>query len=164
MLAEMMAGFFKIDPTKSLPLTRLPFDMRMILESGRKNYQAGLSAQQNWIEGWQALMQAQVRQASTTLETSTALFREVLKEGTPEEKILRQAEAVKKLYGSYVENIREARDTLEDLNRESADMMHRRVYAALNEVRDSLEKPEPAKAAAPVARISRPSSSKKEAA
>jgi phasin family protein len=111
-------------------------DVRGMMETQRRNLQTMAEAGRMVMTNWQAMMQRQAEMASTFAQTQSEIFREGLKEGTPEEKIARQADMFKKAYEASVEQSRDMADMMMKANRETADMMQKRVRCTLNEMRE----------------------------
>jgi len=125
----------KQSATTSPFLTMAP-DVKGMMETQRRNLQAMAEAGRMAMTNWQTMMQRQAEMASTFAQTQSEMFRETLKEGTPEEKIARQADMFKKAYEASVEQSREMADMMMRANRETAEMMQKRLRCTLNEMRD----------------------------
>src|SRR5436190_14653904 len=90
--AELFAqnGFAKLMEGQNFP-----FDMKNFLETQRKNMQAMTQAQQTAIEGFRALAQRQSELLSQMMEDNSGFARSMMGEGTPEEKIAKNAKLFK---------------------------------------------------------------------
>lgn len=117
----------------------LPFDMNAVLEAQRKNIQALNEAQQLALEGYQAIAQRQSEIISQIVEDNSAIAREVLNEETPERKVAKQTDLVKKVYERSVTNFRELSDMLAKSNQQAADIINKRVSANLAEIKAAWE-------------------------
>jgi phasin family protein len=116
------------------------FDIKSFLETQRKNVQALTRAQQLAFQSMQDLAQRQGEILSQMVEDNSALARELLAEGTPEEKISRNAEIFKEVYERTVTNLKELSEMVGKANQEAGAVINKRVSATMNEIQDSLEK------------------------
>ena len=134
--------FFNTDFLKSFaPANNLfPFDFGAILETQRKNLQAVTEAQQLVVENFQAIAQRQSQILSQIVEDNTSIAQQIMTEGTPEEKVSRQAELVRTAYERSVSNLTELADLVSKSNRESGEIISKRVTASLTEFKSTIEK------------------------
>lgn len=119
---------------------KLPFDLKDVLEAQRRNIQALTEAQQIAFENLQAIAQRQGEIISQMVEDNSAIAKGLLSEGTPEEKISKNAEFFKKSYDRTVAGIRELSDMVSKSSIETSDVINKRVAASMNEIKSSLEK------------------------
>ncbi len=133
-------NWLKVDLSKTLPgLASVPVDMKNIMESGRKTFQAFSEAQQVAIESFQTIAQRQAEILSQFVHDQSAIASASINEGTPEEKIARSAELVRKSYEKTISSQREVADLLSKSNREATDIINKRVATALNELKSTVE-------------------------
>lgn len=125
------------------PLMSVP-DMRQMMEAQRLNFQAFSEAGKLAMTSWQALAQRQADMVSTFAQTQTEIFRESMKEGTPEDKMARQADMFKRAYETSLETSREMADMMMKTNREASDMLQKRVKGTLNDIRGMIARTEDA--------------------
>lgn len=118
----------------------MPFDMQSIMDIQRKNIQAMSEAQQITIENFQALMQRQSQSISQLVEDASKFAKELMSEGTPEEKIARNADIFKTLYERSVKNMNELNEMLNSSNQEASKIINKRVSASMSEIKSSLDK------------------------
>ena len=118
----------------------MPFDMQSFMETQRKNMQALSDAQTITVESLQALAQRQSAILSQMVEDNATLAKEMMSEGTPEDKIARNAELIKKCYERSVKNMNELSQMINQTSAEASDVINKRVKATLNEVKSSMEK------------------------
>lgn len=118
----------------------LPFDMQSFMETQRKNIQAVSEAQQISFDRMQAIVQRQTEIMSQMVEDQSAIAKELLAEGTPEEKISKNADAFKKVYERSVKNMNELAEMLNQSSQEATKVINKRVSATMNEIKSSLEK------------------------
>lgn len=135
-------GFFTGDFTKvfaTIP-ANVPFDMQSFFEVQRKNFQAFTEAQQLAIEGLQAVAQRQTEIISQMVEDNSRLAKEMMAEGTPEDKVSRQTDIVKKSYEKSVGDAKEIADLVSKSSQQASEIINKRVYASLNELKAAIEK------------------------
>lgn len=132
--------WIKPDMTKSIPgVANMPFDMKTVMDSGRKTFQALTEAQQLAVESMQTIAQRQAEIMSQIVQDQSQIAREIINEGTPEEKIARGAELVRRAYEKTVSGMREVNDMMNKSNREATDIINKRVACALSELGNSAE-------------------------
>ncbi len=126
----------------------LPFDMNALMDTQRKNMQALTEAQQHALEGLQAIAQRQATIMSQIVEDNSAIAKEFMGEGTPEEKLSKNADMFKKIYERTITNLQELSEMVNKSNNESSKIINKRVSASMNEIKGSVaEKKEQKKAA-----------------
>lgn len=118
----------------------VPFDMKSFLETQRKNVQALSEAQQITVENLQAIAQRQAEILSQIVEDNSNIAREMMLEGTPEEKISKNADLFKSLYERSVKNLNDLAEMINSTNQEAGKIISKRVSATMNEIKSSLEK------------------------
>ncbi len=116
------------------------FDMKSFMETQRKNIQAVTQAQQLAFQGLQAVAQRQGEIISQIVEDNSALTKELLSEGTPEEKISKNAEIFKEVYQRSVSHLKELSDLISKSGTDASNVINKRVTATMNEIQVSLEK------------------------
>ncbi len=120
----------------------ISFDLGACTEIQRKNLQALTETQRLALEGLQSLLQQQTQMISGLVESGTGYAREIVREGTPEQKIARQIDLVKKNYERAVESWAAAADLIRQTNRDAAGLINGRVTGSMNEIKTFLEKEE----------------------
>lgn len=123
----------------------MPFDLQSFLETQRKNIQALSEAQQVSVENLQTIVQRQSAILSQMVEDNAQLTKELMAEGTPEEKIAKNAQMFKSAYERSVKNMNEITELLNQSNQEASSIINKRVSATMNEVKAALEKAAPDK-------------------
>lgn len=118
----------------------LPFDIKDLMETQRRNVQALTEAQQQAIEDMQAIAQRQAEVLSQLVEDNSNIAKSILSEGTPEEKIAKNADLFKKVYERTVNNMRDLSEMINKSNIEAGNIINKRVAASMNEIKNSLEK------------------------
>lgn len=140
--ANAYANFFNPDLIKSfIPANTLfPFDLGALLETQRKNIEAFTEAQQVAVSNLQTIAQRQAELLTQIVEDNRALSQGILSEGTPEEKVSRQADAVRKSYERSVSSLTELSELVVKSNREAGEIITTRVTASLSELQSGLDK------------------------
>lgn len=115
-------------------------DMHSFLETQRKNLQALGHAQQLTFESLQTIAERQSEILSQMVEDNASLAREMMAEGTPEEKIARNAEIFKNVYARTVSNMKELSEIINKSSHDATNVINKRVTATMSEIQDSLEK------------------------
>lgn len=118
----------------------MPFDMQSVLETQRKNIQAFSEAQQIAVENFQAIAQRQSQILSQLVEDNSKIAKELMAEGTPEEKIAKNADLFKSLYERSVKNMNELNEMLNTSSQEASKIINKRVSASISEIKSSLDK------------------------
>jgi phasin family protein len=137
----MVNGNNFFDMTKVMGDFRVPtLDVEAVVASQRKTIEALAQANQLAVEGVQAVARRQVEIARQTVEDFTGFFREITQPGTPEEKVAKQAEAVKGALEKGLSNARELAELVTKANTEAFNVLNKRVTEGLDEVRDYAKK------------------------
>ncbi len=132
--------FMSPDAIKLMPAFKpFPFDAKLVMESFRKNIQALSDAQQMTLEGFQTIAQRHSGIMSQVIEDQLRMARELIAEGTPEEKIVNQAEAFQNFYERGIKNMREIKDMMSKSSSAGMDIINDRIVATLDEVKSSLK-------------------------
>ncbi len=139
------AKFFGSEFASNLPSSSqfLPFDVKSLLETQRKNLQAFSEALQVVVESSQTIAQSQAEILSQFAADNSSLIQEIASEGTPEEKIAKHADLIKKNYEKSVANWKEISDIASKSGKEATDIINKRVSASLTEIKSSLGKKGP---------------------
>ena len=133
-------NWLKVDLSNPIPgFGSAPVDMKNLMESSRKTIQAITEAQQIAIESMQTIAQRQSEILSQFVQDQSAIARDIVNEGTPEEKIARSAELMRKAYEKTISGSREVADMLNKSTREATDVINNRVTNALNEIKTTVE-------------------------
>ncbi|MCB9978911.1 MAG: TIGR01841 family phasin [Rhodospirillales bacterium] len=136
-----MEQFFSADFAKGFAsMQGLPFDVNAVMETQRRNMQAFSDAQQMAIEGIKAVAARQSQILSQILEENSQIAREAMAEGSPEDKISKQADRLKKVYEKGVAGAREISDMMGKSNQAAQDVINKRVSASLTEIKSAVEK------------------------
>lgn len=138
-MSDTLKKFLNPEMMQLMPAFRpFPFEIKSIMESARRNMQACAEAQQMMIEGCQTLAQRQRDMMSQAIEDQMSLMRALMADGTPEEKIARQADMMKKCYEHMAADCREMQEMTSKSTYACCDIMNARVSGTLREVRDTM--------------------------
>lgn len=116
------------------------FDMGVIMETMRKNTQAMTDAVRLGMEGVQQAMSRQAELVGRMASDNSDFASSLLTEGTPEQKVQRQAELMRKSYETSIRNAREVSDIIAKSGEEAAEIINRRVSASLTEFKSAFER------------------------
>ena len=118
----------------------IPFEMKDLMETQRKNLQAFTEAQQLAMESMQAVAQRQTEIVSQIIEDNSNIAKELMGEGSPEQKLAKNAELFKKLYEKTTVNMQELSDMISKSGAETGKLLNKRVSASMGEIKSALEK------------------------
>jgi phasin family protein len=118
----------------------MPFDMQSFMDMQRKNAQAVTEAQQMAMQNMQAVLQRQAEILSQIMEDNSNLAKGMMTEGTPEEKISKNAKLFKNVYERTVASLQELSEMINKSNMEATKIINKRVAASMTEIQSSLEK------------------------
>ncbi len=116
-----------------------PFDIKTLMELQRKNLQALTEAQQVTVESIQAIAQRQSEILSQMMEENSSLAKELLGEGSPEDKAAKNADIAKTMYEKSIKNIREISDMLNKSSLVASDIINKRVTDNMSEIKSVLK-------------------------
>jgi phasin family protein len=115
---------------------KTPFNVEPLLAAQRRNIEAFTAANQAVNEGLQTLARRQVELVRQSIEEAGALVNSLISSpGTPEEKVLRQAEASKAVVEKCIANAREVAETLNKYNAQALEVVTSRLNESLEELR-----------------------------
>ena len=118
------------------------FDFTALMEIQQKNIQAISDANKLAFEGLQAVAQRQAELFSQTVAESSSLIKEIMAEGTTEEKAARQADLVKKAYEKSVSDWHLLTSMIGGAGEEASNIISNRVVSSLTEFKSALNKNE----------------------
>lgn len=118
----------------------IPFEMNDLMETQRKNLQAFTEAQKMAVENLQAVAQRQTQIVSQIIEDNSIIAKELMSEGSPEQKLAKNAELFKKLYDKTARNMQELSDMVSKSGAETGQLLNKRVSASMGEIKSALEK------------------------
>jgi len=92
------------------------------------------------FEGLQAMFKRQVEIARQSIEESTAVARQLVETGSPQEKAVRQTELTKDAFEQALANSRELSEIITKSNSEAFELLNRRFFQILDELKDGIAK------------------------
>lgn len=116
------------------------FDVNPLLEIQKKNFEAFMEAGKLVLEGLQGAAQRQSEFLSQAITESSAMVKDIVAEGTPEQKITQQTALTKKCYEQSVTNWRELTGIVNKSGKQAADIIQDRVASSLMEYKGVLHK------------------------
>jgi phasin family protein len=118
----------------------MPFDIQSLMETQRKNIQCFSEAQQLTLQNMQAMANRQAELFSQTLESQSSLTSDLMREGKPEDKLAKNAEAIKASYEKAMSNAAEISEMVKKANAEATGLLNKRASASIREVRSAMLK------------------------
>ncbi|MGO8917757.1 MAG: phasin family protein [Stellaceae bacterium] len=127
-------GFF--DVTKAFGNFRPPeLDVEAVAATQQKNFEALTHANQLAVEGVRALAQRQAEIAQQAVEEASALVREWMQPGAPEERLAKHVEAAKQAFETGLANARELNELSAKASMDVFSVIAKRVSEGFDEVR-----------------------------
>ena len=140
MAQKFTSPFFNNDLKSSLTDFSTPtLDAEAVIHTQRKNVEAANIVGQKMLEVTQSLMRRQVQASQEIVEDAGKLMRDLMGDGTPEEKAVRQTELLRKSFEKAVKNFKDISDTAQKARSEVGDIVTDRVTAGLVELKYSLQ-------------------------
>ena len=137
-----MNPFFEADFSKLMDVTKVMGDFKMptmnfeaMMNAQRKNIEAMTAVNQAAYEGFQALVRRQAELVRQGFEETTNIVNAIMSCPTPEEKVIRQAEASKAAVDKCIANAREIADTIAKCNNQAMEIVSHRMSEGLEELR-----------------------------
>ena len=141
MPAKQAPSNVEFDITKYMGDLKVPgVDIETLVSSQRKNIEAFTQANKLAFEGMQAMFKRQVEIARQAIEESTAVARQLVDNGTPQEKAVRQTELTKEAFEQALANSRELTEIIGKSNAEAFELLNKRFFAVLDEIKDGIAK------------------------
>ena len=143
--------FFEVDFSKFMDMSKMMGDMKMpsfnyeaIMGAMRRNVEVCTAVNQVAFESMQALVRRQAELGRQNFEEATAVMNSMMSCPTPEEKVIRQAEASKVAVEKCMANAREVAETVSKCNYQAMETLSNRMTEGLEELRSIIK---PAQAA-----------------
>jgi phasin family protein len=131
------ADFSKImDISKMMGEFKMPgFNMDALMAAQRKNIEAMTALNQAAFESMQSIAHRQAELARQTWEDTSNLMNAIMSPPTPEEKVVRQAEASKAAVEKCMANAREIGETVAKCNYQAMETVSNRLSEGIEELR-----------------------------
>lgn len=136
-LTKIYADFFG----KSVPsYNPLSIDFGTILETQRKNWQALTEIQQLALDSLQTIARSQSEIVTRMFESNSTIARELIGDGTPEQKVARQTDLARKSYEQSIAGWQGLAEAARKSADEAAEILSKRVTASFSEFKSAIEK------------------------
>ena len=142
--------FKDFDPTKMFDMSKLAsefklnglngVDVQAVVSAQKRNVEALTAANQLAAEGFQALARRQTEIMRQTVEATTAAMRDLIGQGSPEEKAARQTEFAQEAFQRAINHSRELAEMMQRAQGEAFDVINRRVNESLEELKSMIRK------------------------
>lgn len=109
------------------------FDLNILMETQRKNVQAVTDAVQLGMEGVQQAMTRHAELMGRIAQENSNIASQLMTDGTPEQKVQRQAELMRRSYEETIKGARELGGIISKSQEDAAEIINRRVTASLSE-------------------------------
>ena len=116
------------------------FDWEAIMAANRRNMEAFAQANQLAAEGAQAIFRRQGEILKATMEDANRQVKTMLADGTPEDRVARQTDAIKTAFEQAMANYREMVEMASKANAEALGVMSKRVSESLDELKGAVAK------------------------
>ncbi|WP_421707415.1 phasin family protein [Algihabitans sp.] len=127
------------DITKMFEQYKMPgIEVEKLVDAQRKNIEAITSANRVAFEGMQAIMQRQGEILRQSMSEASAVMQDMAAAGTPEDRMAKQAEVLKKAFETALSNVKELAEMGAKSNTEAMETINKRVAESLDEVRDAV--------------------------
>ena len=134
-MAQQENPFLNIDFQKMMMDFKMPgIDAEALMNAQQKNIEAITNANQLAAEGMQAIGKRQAELFQQAIEEAQKSLGDLMAQGAPEERVAKQAEAVKTTIERTVTNMREISEMLAKSNQEAFDVINKRIAESLDEI------------------------------
>ncbi len=141
-MADARSNPFDFDVTKMFADFRFkPFDMEAVWTAQRRNIEALSQANQAAVEGVNALARRQMELTRETFEGFSALLREMAQPASPEDRMAKNTEYVKKMMEKGVCHGREVATIAAKAGTDATEILHKRASEGLDELRALASQP-----------------------
>jgi len=114
--------------------------MTSLLETQRKNIDTVAKAHKMALSNLQELTQKQADILAQMVDDNAALASDLMSDGSPEDKLAKNAELMKSTYERSLKNLEEISTLINKHNTDASNLITKRVQDSMNELKDSLEK------------------------
>ena len=134
--------FFEADMSKFFDMSKMPsgmqmpqFDMEAATSLQRKNIEAYTALGQAAFESFQSLWHRQADAMRQMMEETSQTMQSMTSCASPEEKVMKQAEASKAAIDKCLANVRDIAETVAKCNTQALDTVSNRMNEGLDELR-----------------------------
>jgi phasin family protein len=129
-----MFGEFKMPNMPQMPQIPM-FNMEALMAVSRRNIEAMTAVNQAAFENWQSLGRRQAELFRQGIEEASTTLKAVMASETPEEKVMRQAEASKAALEKCMTNMRDIAETAAKCNALTMETVSTRMNEGMEELR-----------------------------
>ena len=134
-------NFFETDITKMVADFKVPgLDFEAVMSSQRRNVEALTKANQLAFEGLQAVARRQSEIARQLVDETNAVVKELMSQGSPEEKVAKQADVMRVQFEKNLANLRELSNLMSKSNDEASAVLSKRFSEGLVELKSQVQK------------------------
>ncbi len=132
--------FMNGDFTKIFADYKMPnMDMDAMIHAYRKNVEAMTAANQLCVEGMQTMMRRNIEIMRQNMEEISSMMNELSTEGTPEEKLSKQADRLRASLERNITSMKEMADIAAKANGEASDVVTGRMTAGIDEWKSAVK-------------------------
>jgi phasin family protein len=137
--------FFEVDFSKFADFSKLagefkaPMNMEPLLAAQRRNIEAMTAVGQAAFESMQALARRQADAMRQGMEEAANMMSSMMTSPSPEEKVMRQAEASKAAMEKCIANARDIAETLSKCNTQAMEVVTNRLSESVEELRGMMK-------------------------
>lgn len=140
-MAKQPENFLDFDISKFVGDFKIPgVDVDALVSSQRRNIEALTLANKTALEGVQAVFKRQVEILRQAVEEGQSVAKGLTEAGSPQEKVSRQTELVKDAFERALANSKELSEIIAKSNSEAFDLLNKRFFQILDEIKDGVEK------------------------
>lgn len=142
--SDLYTGYNKMfaDAAKLFVNGKAPmFDVSALVEAQKKNLEAWTAANRLAFEGAQALAQRQAEMVRKAFQDFSGVTGAFAVDGSPEEKLARQAEFAKGSYEQAVANFGELSELAQKSSAQALAVINKRIVENFDEVKSAFAKP-----------------------
>jgi phasin family protein len=139
--SKMAEQWEKFDFATATDQFKVPgLDAQALVEYQKRNLEAFASANKIAMEGAQAVIRRQAEILRQGVEEASKAFSELNAAGTPQDRLVKQAELAKEAYEAALANLRELSEMASKSNGEAADLLSNRVSESFGEFTSEIKK------------------------
>lgn len=134
-MSNMYGKMFDMDLMKSMMPMPMPFDISAMVKLQQKNLEALTEAQKMAMENMKKMSEHQAAIISRMVEDNSAIARQIMGEGTPEEKVAMHADLVCKTVEHSIESWTDLADMISKSGKDTTKLLGGRMTASLTEMK-----------------------------
>ncbi len=122
------------------PMANAPADVQQALDEQRKNMQSLAEIQQITAQNFQEIAHRQNALFSQIMRNNASIAQDMLNAGKPEDKLLRNSQAMQKNYEQAMESAKEIADLVQKTNSEATNILTKRADESVKKAQMSASK------------------------